>query len=115
MPSKLLAFDLTDQAVELIANLFKALSEPNRLRLLIALEAGEKNVSELVEATKLTQANVSRHLQTLINAGILSRRKEGLAVIYSICDPMIFDLCEQVCGSVKKRLQQQAKAFGGAR
>ncbi len=107
--------DLSDHALELIAARFKALSEPSRLKLIIALEEGGKNVTELVGATGLTQANVSRHLQLLIESGILARRKEGLTVIYSISDPAIFDLCEKVCGGIQKRLDHQTRAFETAR
>jgi DNA-binding transcriptional ArsR family regulator len=114
MPKKLSPQDLTGPALELIAARFRALGEPNRLRLIIALESGGKNVGDLVAATGLSQPNVSRHLQTLIEAGLLARRKEGLMVIYSIADPTVFDLCEQVCGGVQKRLQHQAKAFAPA-
>lgn len=102
-------------ALELIAARFRVLGEPNRLKLIIALEEREKSVTELVKATGLTQANVSRHLHTLTNAGILARRKEGLSVIYSIADPAIFELCDHVCGSIQRRLTQNAKAFGGRR
>ena len=62
-----------------------------------------------------TQANVSRHLQTLTGAHILARRKEGLQVFYAIADPSIFKLCELVCGSLEKSLHQQADALGGGR
>lgn len=102
---------MSAQALDQVAARFRVLSEPTRLRLLIALEQGEKNVTGLVEATGATQANVSRHLQTLTEAGILQRRKEGLSVFYSIADPTIFDLCEHVCGSLQRRLAAQAKAF----
>jgi len=102
---------LTDEALELIASRFRVLGEPSRLRLIQSLEEGEKSVGTLVEATGLTQANVSRHLQTLAEAGILGRRKEGLSVIYFIADPGIFDLCRLVCGSLKRRIEKHAEAF----
>ena len=111
MPKKMSPGALSEHALELVAARFKALSELSRLKLIIALEEGEKNVTTLVEETGLTQANVSRHLQTLIEAGILARRKEGLSVMYSIADATIFDLCEQVCGGVQKRVEKQANAF----
>lgn len=104
---------MSDAALELVARHFAVLAEPMRLRLIQALFDGEKNVNALVELTGGTQANVSRHLQTLTQARILSRRKEGLQVIYAIADPSIFKLCELVCGSLEKELSRQAEAFGG--
>jgi ArsR family transcriptional regulator len=103
--------ELSDDALELIAARFRTLGEPNRLKLLSQLEEGPKSVSELMEATGLMQANVSRHLQTLTDAGLLARERRGPAVIYSIADPSIFELCRQVCGGIQKRLQYQANAF----
>ena len=113
MSRKLSRLKLSDEAFELVAARFRVLSEASRLKLLAALEGGERNVSELVEATGLTQANVSRHLQTLTAEGILGRRKEGLAVYYGIADDTVVDLCDHVCGGVQKRLALRAKAFGG--
>jgi len=104
---------MTPEALDLIAARFRVLGEASRLRLLIALEAGEQNVSQLVAQTGLSQANVSRQLQALADAGFLSRRKEGLNVIYAISDPAIFDMCDHVCGSLQKQLSSQANAFGG--
>jgi ArsR family transcriptional regulator len=106
---------LTPEAIEFIAARFRVLGEASRLKLIVALEGGEKSVGELVEATGLTQANVSRHLQTLTGAGVLGRRKEGLNVIYSIADESIFELCDHVCGSVQKRISEQARAFAPRR
>ena len=103
---------LPPEALELIAARFRVLGEPMRLRLLLALERGERNVSELVATTGATQANISRHLQTLADSGILGRRKEGLSVYYHVADPGIFDLCEQVCGSLRKRVGTQARTLG---
>jgi DNA-binding transcriptional ArsR family regulator len=103
---------LTGDALTLVARRFAVLGEPMRLRLLQALIEGEKNVNTLVELTGGTQANISRHLQTLTQAHILARRKDGLQVFYAICDPSIFQLCEVVCGSLEKSLTKQADAFG---
>ena len=102
---------LSDDAMAQIARRFAVLSEPMRLRLLHALFAGEKSVNELVALTGGTQANVSRHLQTLTQAHMLARRKAGLQVFYAIADPSIFQLCELVCGSLEKQLNRQAAAF----
>src|SRR5205823_6134317 len=100
---------MSDEALDFIASWFRVLAEPSRLRLLRSLETGEKNITELVAATGLTQANVSRHVQTLVAAGMVGRRREGLQVICSIADPTIVDLCDRVCRNLSKRLAQQAK------
>jgi ArsR family transcriptional regulator len=102
---------LTDEALAMIARRFAVLGEPMRLRLVHALFDGEKSVGALVKTTKGTQTNVSRHLQTLAEAGLLARRREGLQVIYAIADPSIFSLCELVCGSLEKQHARRAGAF----
>lgn len=102
---------LSEAALQLVAQRFSVLAEPMRLRLIQALFEGERNVSQLVELTGGTQANVSRHLQTLTTAHILIRRKEGLQVYYRIGDPTIPKLCEVVCGAIEKQLAKQAAHF----
>jgi len=102
---------LSDEALVLVARRFAVLAEPMRLRLLQSLMAGEKSVGVVAEGTGGTPANISRHLQTLAEAGMVSRRKEGLQVFYAIADPTIFELCELVCGSIDQQMQARAKAF----
>lgn len=99
---------LSDEALELIAGRFKVLSEVSRLKLIIALEQGEKNVTELVAATGSSQANVSRQLALLGSCSIVSRRRDGNCAYYRIADPRIYDLCEHVCGSLRRNLEAQA-------
>ncbi len=105
---------LNDYALEIVARRFAVLAEPMRLRLIQALFAGERNVTDLVAQTGGTQANVSRHLQTLIGAHILARRKAGLQVFYRIADPTISKVCTLVCGSLEKSLVRQAAQFAPA-
>ena len=105
---------LSDEALELVARRFAALAEPMRLRLIQCLMGGEMHVNGLVEEVGGTQAYVSRHLQTLTQANIVSRRKEGLQVFYEICDPTIYKLCDLVCGSLEKQLTKQADSFAGS-
>lgn len=109
MPKKLR--QLSDEAFVMIARRFSALSEPRRLKLMHCLFDGEKNVTALVELSGGTQTAVSRHLQSLTEAGLLTRRKEGLQVFYAIADPSIFDLCELVCTSLEKTHAARAKEF----
>lgn len=93
----------------MIASWFRVLAEPSRLRILRALEDGEKNITELVEATGLTQANVSRHVQSLAQAGMVGRRREGLVTKCYIADPAINELCDTVCSNLQRRLAEHAR------
>jgi DNA-binding transcriptional ArsR family regulator len=94
---------MSDRALEMIAQRFKLLSEPTRLRLLQLLMGGEKSVNELVRAMNTTQANVSKHLTILANGGLLSRRKVGASTLYSIADPSLVTMCDLVCHSLQER------------
>ena len=105
---------VTDEALALIASWFRTLAEPSRLKILRALEEGEKNITDLVAATGLTQANVSRHVQSLVDAGMVGRRREGLTAICFIADPSITELCDNVCNNLLKRLSNQVKKLGGS-
>ena len=95
----------------MIARRFAVLSVPMRLRLLHALFEGERAVNTLIETTQGTQANVSRHLQILADAGLLTRRKDGLHTFYALAAPSIILLCELVCTSLEKQHALQAEAF----
>ena len=97
---------LPDEIAELIARRFKLLAEPTRVKLLDRLHAGEASVQELAEAVGTTQQNVSKHLAVLADAGILGRRKHGNFAYYRVVDDSIWQLCEDVCGSVERRLAE---------
>lgn len=97
-------------ALALVAARFKLLGEPARLALLNALMEREMNVSGLVRATGLSQANVSKQLAQLSDAGYVRRRKDGLFAVYSIADDTVFQLCDLMCGSIAKKLGSDLKA-----
>jgi DNA-binding transcriptional ArsR family regulator len=103
--------ELSDDALQMIAERFKVLSEPMRLKILHTLWAGEQTVGEIIAATGALQANVSKHLGLLQQAGLVSRRKDGLNVYYRICDETVFELCEVVCASLHDRLAMQIGAL----
>ena len=94
-----------------VSRLFAALSEPSRLALLQALHDGPMSVNELVDTTGLKQANVSKQLALLFEAHLVKREREGTSVRYEISDPMVFSLCDLVCGKMAKDAQCAAAVF----
>ena len=101
--------DLTPDLADLIARRFSVLGEPTRLRLLNLMhESGEVSVGELAEATASSQANVSKHLALLLSERMVARRREGSRAMYSIADPTLMRLCDEVCSSVRDQLRELA-------
>jgi DNA-binding transcriptional ArsR family regulator len=98
---------LAPAVLELIAERFKALSEPARLGILTALSDGEMSVSELIERTELGQANLSKHLQILYRLGFVDRRKDGLFVYYRLAGDDVFQLCDTMCAHVAREADQR--------
>jgi DNA-binding transcriptional ArsR family regulator len=103
---------LTPNQLALIAERFKALAEPSRLEILSALRGGESTVSEVLEATGLGQANVSKHLQVLHGAGFVERRKDGVSTYYRLADADVLRLCELMCGRLEKEAAARRRVFG---
>jgi DNA-binding transcriptional ArsR family regulator len=103
---------LTAEVLRMIAERFKALSEPARLQLLSAMQSRELSVNELVEETGLGQANVSKHLQVLHALGFVKRRKEGLFVYYALADRTVLKLCDLMCGRIEAQLEAQQRMLG---
>ena len=100
---------LTPEVLVLVAERFKALSEPARLTILNCLRSHEMTVTELVEETGFGQANVSKHLQQLHALGFVSRRKEGLYVFYALADESVFHLCDVMCGRIEAEFRARRK------
>jgi DNA-binding transcriptional ArsR family regulator len=102
---------LPDRLVEMIAGRFRVLSEPMRIRLLDLLHEGPANVHELTELAGSSQQNVSKHLGILHQAGIVSREKRGTSAVYAIADDSVFELCDHVCGGLRRQIAELGEAL----
>ena len=107
MPNKAsVPHPLPEPLIELIAQRFRVLGEPMRIRLLDRLRGGDATVGELQEALGANQQNISKHLGILHAAGMVSRTKVGNSVRYAISDPSVFELCDQVCGGARRQVAE---------
>lgn len=97
---------LPEPLVELIAARFRVLAEPMRIKLLDRLRDGDATVTELQQALDASQQNLSKHLGVLLNAGMVARTKQGTSSLYSIADPGVFELCDQVCGGLRRQVSE---------
>ena len=100
---------LDPQQLERVANLFRAFSEATRLAIIQELKTGEMSVSEIVELLTTSQANVSKQLKLLHDAGLVTRRKQVTQVLYQIADPMVFELCGLVCEKLNRDALKPAR------
>lgn len=89
-----------------VARRFRALADPTRLALIQELCDGERTVSQLCETLGISQANTSKQLGSLAQAGILARRKQGVYAYYRLADPSITELCTLVCGSLLRHHEE---------
>jgi DNA-binding transcriptional ArsR family regulator len=89
---------------ERMSQYFSLLSEPMRIRILHAICSQERSVGEIIADTGATQTNVSRHLNAMYRAGVLSRRKQGSFVYYGVADHALTDLCRNVCTHITGEL-----------
>jgi DNA-binding transcriptional ArsR family regulator len=89
------------------ASILKALGQPTRLQILDLLKDGERCVCEIFPAISQEQANVSKHLSILKQAGILESRKDGLRILYRIKTPEILNLLTGVSKLLKAQAREQ--------
>lgn len=100
---------LAPDQLERVASLFRAFAEPTRLAIIQELKSGELSVSEIVNMLPTSQANVSKQLKLLYDAGIVTRRKQGTQVLYAIADEIVFELCSLVCDKLNRDTVKPAK------
>src|SRR6266545_2692460 len=100
----LIPHPLPEPLVELIAQRFRVLGEPMRIKLLDRLRDGEATVGQLQDELGASQQNVSKHLGVLLQAGMVSRTKQGTSSVFAIADESVFELCEHVCGGLRRQM-----------
>ena len=86
--------EIDDRIFQLHAEVCKSMANPTRLKILAALQDGEKAVDALATALKLPKANLSQHLAVLRHRGIVATRREGLNVFYRCANPKMLKACE---------------------
>lgn len=91
------SFTESDEVFEIAAETFKAMAAPMRLKIISSLCNGEKNVGQLLAEVNTTQPNMSQHLNTLYQAGVLGKRREGVQIYYRIINDRVVTLCRAVC------------------
>jgi DNA-binding transcriptional ArsR family regulator len=101
----------SDELLNRIADVLKAMADSTRLKILHSLHQGERCVSEILENVGGSQANVSKHLSVLKRAGLVDCRRQGLNVFYRIIDEGVFTICRNVCDSLESRIDREHQAI----
>lgn len=109
-----LVHPLPSPLVDRIAQRFRVLGEPMRIRLLDRLRDGEASVQDLTDSLGTTQQNVSKHLGVLHSEGVVTRRRDGARVLYAIADDTVFEICETVCGGLRRQVIELDGLLAGA-
>jgi ArsR family transcriptional regulator len=89
------------RANEFQAEILKAIAQETRLSIIELLRDGERCVCEIFPAINQEQSNVSRHLNVMQKAGILTRRKEGLRIFYAVKHPEVLAIIELAAALMK--------------
>ncbi len=103
---------MSEALLEHISARFRLLGEPLRLKILAALASGERSAGELATLVDASQPNVSKHLTALTQGGIVSRRKVGTSIYYTITDESVLELCDVVCAKVRQQFAAKARELG---
>ena len=103
-PAEDAAIAESEEVFEKAAEMFRVMSAPMRLRIVSALCNGEKNVGELIAEVNTTQPNMSQHLNTHSQAGVLGKRRDGVQIYYRIINERVVTLCRAVCVQIASEM-----------
>lgn len=109
MKGHLLPASPAPEDVDRITEVFRALADPTRLRLVLHLSRGESNVSGLVAALRMPQSTVSRHLATLRSAALVEGESRGTSVVYRLAGPHLHDLLLEAFSHAEHERQDSAR------
>ena len=104
-----------DRIFQLHAEVCKSMANPTRLKILAALQGGEKSVNELAEALGLSKSNLSQHLAVLRHRRIVTTRREGLSVFYRCGNPKMLKACELLRQVLMEQLAEGHELMKAAR
>ena len=100
---------IDDLAFKIKADFLKGLAHPVRLQIIEYLKDGEASVGKLAQELGVEQSNLSRHLATLRDLGVLEARQEKTSVYYAIHDHDIFKILRPIAMLLRKKLSKSAK------
>ena len=98
---------MEERALELKAEVLKALAQPTRLKILECLREGEKCICEIIPAVGGEQSNISRHISLMQKSRLVNTRKDGVKVMVKVTDPKIFSLLDQVSVILRGQMSEQ--------
>lgn len=100
---------MEERALELKAEVLKALAQPTRLKILECLRGGERCICEIIPAVGGEQSNISRHISLMQRSRLVATRKEGVKVMVKVTDPKIFTILDQVGTILRNQMSVQTR------
>jgi DNA-binding transcriptional ArsR family regulator len=100
---------MEEMAIQLKAEVLKALAQPTRLKILEMLRGGERCICEIVPAINGEQSNISRHISTMQKSHLITTRKDGVKVMVKVRDPRVFEILDKVGLFLKTQMQEQTR------
>ena len=100
------------QMFKLMADVLAAAGQPVRLAVLDFLKDGEKCVCDIADYVEAERSNVSRHLSVMLNAGLVTQRKDGLKMMYALRTPCILNITKCCAGVLKERARESQAVLG---
>lgn len=98
-----------DELFQLMAQRFKVMSEPVRLKILQLLKDEELSVGDIAERIGLKHGTASSNLVALSKAGLVSCRREGTKVYYRLTNEMVIKICDIACDCIKNEIDEMIK------